>query len=62
VGPAFRLLAVDSTRPREDTEGNVLRSQPEGNRLHGDYDNVVQRLARRVGSALTGAGSTGARA
>jgi NAD(P)-dependent dehydrogenase (short-subunit alcohol dehydrogenase family) len=59
VGPAFRLLATDATRPIEDSEGNVLHPKPEGNRLHGDYDNVVQRLARRVGTALTGSDASG---
>jgi NAD(P)-dependent dehydrogenase (short-subunit alcohol dehydrogenase family) len=58
VGPAFKLVALDPTRPVEDTEGNVLESRPEGNRLHGDYDNVVHRLARRVGTVLTGSGSS----
>jgi NAD(P)-dependent dehydrogenase (short-subunit alcohol dehydrogenase family) len=58
VGPAFKLLAVDSTRAKPETEGNVLQPQPQGNRLHGDYDNVVHRLARRVGTVLTGPGSS----
>ena len=47
VGPAFRLVALDPTRPKAPTDGNVLSPSPEGNRLHGDYDNVVQRLVRR---------------
>jgi len=57
VGPAFRLLAVDTTRPKDETEGNVLEPRPEGDHLRGDYDNVVLRLARRVGSVLTGPGA-----
>ncbi len=48
VGPAFRLVALDPTRAKEPTEGNVLSPSPEGNRLHGDYDNVLQRLVRRL--------------
>lgn len=61
VGPAFRLLAVDTTRPKETTEGNVLEPRPEGDQLHGDYDNVVQRLARRFGAVLTPSEAAGPR-
>lgn len=48
VGPIFGLVGMDSTRRRPEGDGNVLESNPEGNAVRGDYENVVHRVGRTV--------------
>ena len=58
-------LADSYVRSQSSLDGmvnyeSVLLSLNQGNQLHGDYDNVVQRLVRRVGAVLPGAVLPGA--
>ncbi len=61
VGPLFRFVATDLTKPLEPVSGNVLRSVPEGNQVRGDQVGAVAGISRnivaRVRRALPGHGS-----
>jgi len=52
VGPLFRVLATDQTRPVAATVGNVLASQASGNRLHGGQGSSLAGIARNTVSRL----------
>jgi hypothetical protein len=48
VGPLFTVAAKDRTTPVADGPGNVLRSVPTGNRLHGDQGNAILGIGRNL--------------
>jgi NAD(P)-dependent dehydrogenase (short-subunit alcohol dehydrogenase family) len=54
VGPLMKLAAFDATRPLVEHAGNVLASQPELNRLHGDQVSALVAVPRNIASKLGG--------
>ena len=54
VGPLFKYAALDASRPMDPHAGNVLASQPDMNRLHGDqlpsFVAIPRNVAIRLGS------------
>lgn len=55
VGPLFAVAAKDRTTPVASSAGNVLRSRPEMNALHGDQGNALWGIGRNL-RALAGSG------
>ena len=52
VGPVFRFAALDATRPVDPHAGNVLASQPDSNRLHGDQAGSLVAIPRNIAIRL----------
>jgi short-subunit dehydrogenase len=55
VGPAMRFLARDIDRDDDPPDGNVLDPDPRREQQHGDYDDIVPRIARQLLAPLRGA-------
>ncbi|MET0930227.1 MAG: SDR family NAD(P)-dependent oxidoreductase [Aeromicrobium sp.] len=52
VGPLFRLVAMDVTKPVAPTEGNVLAAREDGNQLHGTQGNPLAGIARNAAALV----------
>jgi short-subunit dehydrogenase len=48
VGPLFRVVAMDVTKPVAPTTGNVLAAREEGNELRGSQGNPFAGIARNL--------------
>ncbi|MCW2747136.1 MAG: short-chain dehydrogenase/reductase, partial [Nocardioidaceae bacterium] len=48
VGPLFELAATDRTQAVPANSGNVLESQTDGNRLHGEQGNALVGVGRNI--------------
>jgi short-subunit dehydrogenase len=48
VGPLFTVAAKDRTTPVAAGPGNVLKSAPTGNRLHGEQGNPILGIGRNL--------------
>jgi NAD(P)-dependent dehydrogenase (short-subunit alcohol dehydrogenase family) len=52
VGPLFAVAAEDRTEVVPPGPGNVLASQPAGNRLSGDQDGALKGIARNLSTLV----------
>ena len=48
VGPLFKVVAQDLTRPVQQGPGNVLSSHEQGNALHGSFGNALIGIGRNL--------------
>lgn len=56
VGPLFRVMATDRTRPVGPTPGNVASSQAACNRLHGGQGSSIVGIGRNLAAVVTSLG------